>query len=474
MQGYSFTKSTKSRGTRFRFLKHSRKFFLFLRPMADIRPFRALRYNPDKIRDINLKFSPLFDVVNPLQIEQLRRIPNNSIHLSVPVSTQHAVKKLRDWREKKVLIQDPLPGIYIYYQRFTLHGQDREYTRKGFISMIRMKEGADDDIILHEDTITSSVNDRIELLEKTLLNVAPTHGLYEDPEFSLESLMDSYMEKPLYQYIDYQGVINMLTIVQDPADIQAFMAVLRDKPVYLADGHHRLESSRVFRDKQQAQKQLSPDAIVNFHLMYLTNMSSDDFRILPTHRVWKPANGSDISVILGKVSSFFEIKDVTNSRQALFETVHLNPGTIGMVHQSGQWLLSLRSGVDVVKDNGLDLPPELKKLDYTVLHYFLLDRILGIPYRAQHLSDAIVYEKDYFSAVRDVESGKGAIAFIMNEVNLEQMLRICAVGAKMPQKSTYFYPKVVCGLVFGSIDENENQSPFDSGFRITEEATTAT
>ncbi|HHG84032.1 MAG TPA: DUF1015 family protein, partial [Bacteroidetes bacterium] len=257
--------------------------------MAHIRPFRAWRYNPEKITDINRKFSPLFDVVSPEQLEKLYATPNNSIHLSVPRSDEEALGKLSEWKEKGIILQDALPAIYIYYQEFSVFGDSKRYVRKGFVSMIQVDDDSgekDSDIVLHEDTISSSVAERCRHLEKTLLNTAPTHGLYEDPEFELEKVMDRYMRDPLYEYVDYQGVINKLAIVQDRNDIEVFQSLLRTQKVYLADGHHRLASSVAVRRKaREATRNLPPDSFLNYHLMYLTNLFADDLRILPIHRV---------------------------------------------------------------------------------------------------------------------------------------------------------------------------------------------
>lgn len=433
--------------------------------MADIKPFRAWRYNADKIENIPDMFSPLFDVVSQSQLDRLYQNSNNSIHLSVPRSQDQAIQKLNEWKAKGIISQDPLPAIYVYYQTFTLYGEHQTYTRKGFISMIRLKK---EDIILHENTIAHSVADRVDLLAQTKLNVAPTHALYQDPDHELEALMDSYMAHPLYEYIDYQGVINKLAIVQKPEDIQQFIDKLAPQPVYLADGHHRLESSFVYRDQLAAQGELHPDSIVNHHLMYLTSLDADDLRILPTHRVWMSAQKPNIQACRDALLEYFDLKDVSRSRRPLFDLLKQEEEAFGLVAQGRRWIMKLKADIDPVQMIDLPLPDVLKQLDYTMLHYFVFDKILGIPYVEQGKSQAIRYEKDYYRAVSYVNKGEAGLSFIAKEVKMEQMLEICQTGFKMPQKSTYFYPKVVCGLVFGTIDEHETKSPFDTGFGISE------
>lgn len=439
--------------------------------MAKIRPFRAWRYNENKIRDINKKFSPLFDVVSPEQLEELYSIPNNSIHLSVPRSHDQVLGKLKEWKEAEIIRQDPEPGIYIYYQEFSLFGDSRRFVRKGFISMIGLtgdpgkKEG---DIVLHEGTISHSVEERTRLLEKTLLNVAPTHGLYDDPDFRLEEIMDRYMETPHYEYIDYQGVINKLAIVQNPDEIRQFTDLLEKQTVYLADGHHRLASSWHLLSKQSQPP--APGSMLPYHLMYLTNLRSDDLRILAIHRVFTLEQvPGRLNSLLYRFQPWFRIWDITNHRAPIYEELRKHKHAFGMIMGNRAYLIELRPDLKPEEIIDLDLPAPVKNLDYTLLHYLVFDRIFGIPYHEQGSSKNIAYVKHYSKAVQAPLKDEKKIAFITPELSMEQMMEVCKVGAIMPQKSTYFYPKVVCGLVFASIADNENNSPADLSFGLSEE-----
>ena len=445
---------------------------LFLSPMARIRPFRAWRYEDKGNHEVEQNFSPLFDVVSPEQLEQLYANPDNSIHVSVPISDEHVLDKWQEWKTRGLIRQDPLPAIYIYYQEFSLFGEEKKYIRKGFVSMVRIQEPdviEGSEIVLHEGTISTSVAERTRLLEKLLLNTAPTHGLYEDPGFELEALMDAYMVAPQYQYIDYQGVINKLAIVQDRRDIARFQEVLDPKPVYLADGHHRLASSVALREKALRSGQpLPPDSFLNYHLIYLTNLCSDDLRILPIHRVFHlPEKTYNPNPIRQSLLDYFEVTDITFDRSPIYATIKDEPRAFGMVLGNNQFLLQLRKDIDPLRDIDLPLPDAVKELDYTILHYFVFDKVLGIPYQEQHATDAIRYIKDYGLALKQAVTWPDRLAFITRGTLMEQMMKVCESGALMPQKSTYFYPKVVCGLVFASIDDHENDSPFDLSFRLT-------
>jgi uncharacterized protein (DUF1015 family) len=441
--------------------------------MAFIRPFRAWRYNEAVVHDVNLRFSPLFDVVTPAQLAELYTLPDNSIHLSVPRSVEEAVSCLTRWKAEGIIAQDPLPGIYVYYQRFRLFGEKREFVRKGFVAMVRMGENGD--IVEHEATIQSSVEERTRMLDKLAMNVAPTHGLYDDASFELEAIMDSCMEHPLNVHIDYQGVINQLGIIQNPVEIAQFVKVIGQGKVYLADGHHRLQSSRLLQEEYRQQGKLqSGDSMVNYHLMFLSNLRADDLRILPIHRgINLPNKIGDPGPLMGRISPWFSITEITLNKVPVYEDIRGRKNTMGMVIGQRHFRLQLREEVDPLRDIPLDLPVSVKSLDYTILHYFVFDQALGIPYEAQKGRREISYVKDYGTAMKQALADPHRIIFIMNELTMEQVMHVCEEGNIMPPKSTYFYPKVVCGLVFASIDDNENNSAFDAGFRFTETETSA-
>lgn len=429
--------------------------------MANIKPFRAWRYNEAKVGKAETLFSPLLDVVDAEQLAELRQNEHNSVHLSIPDTNEAVTRKLKEWKYANILQQEALPSIYVYYQTFQLPTENQAYTRKGFVSMIEMR---DNDILLHEDTITHSVESRIHLLEQTMLNIIPTHGLYEDKTFQLEKIMDEYMQYPLYEYEDAHGIVTKLAIIQQPKEINKFIQVLKNKQVYLADGHHRLESSRVFRDKYLMENGLQESSMINYHLMYLTNLAADDLRILPTHRVWKPKDNITLADVLSRMFPYWKVTDVSDYPQPLSMLMQGKKYAFGLIHKRKEYLIEIRLGLHT--NIPLEMPEVWKQLSYTVLHYYFFEKAAYIPYDEQNKSGELHYEKSYSTAA---EAGRdGAFTFICQEVNMQEIVEVCKTGCKMPQKSTYFYPKVVCGLLFGSIKDEENNNPFDSWFSIAE------
>ena len=434
--------------------------------MAEIKPLRAWRYNDDLSRDIENLTSPLFDVVSERQRKKLYANPYNSIHLSVPDNGDDGAKKaaelLKGWKKQGILKQDPLPGIYVYYQYFTLAGSDKEFCRKGFISFIRIYEWDDDVILRHENTIPKSVNNRIELVRETLLNVSPTHGLYTDPSFELEQFMDESIKSPIYETEDYQGVRDVLAVIHDARIIRKFVEVLKDRQVILADGHHRYEGSLLFKNEVQRENPgHNGSEGYNFHLMYLTNTESDDLRILPTHRLINNLDNFDEEEIMKKLEEDFIIKPIEDATM-LNEIILGKQWAFGILFQDNAYKVRLKP--ERITTLPWKFPEEVKRLDLTVMHYFIIEKGLGIAGRRQRTSENITFDRSFPDCYSKVISGKAQMALITKDISMSEVKKVCYSGYTMPQKSTYFYPKAICGFLFGSIKEDEFQSPPNACF----------
>ncbi|WP_299821995.1 DUF1015 domain-containing protein [uncultured Pontibacter sp.] len=423
--------------------------------MAEILPLKAWRYNELLTSNIEELTSPLFDVVSAKQREALYRNNINSIHLSVPrgnAAAEDAAILLQEWKDNGTLVQDALPGIYVYYQYFRLPGSDKEYCRKGFICNIKAYDWNECVLLRHENTIPAAVNDRIELLEKTELNSSATHGLYTDPEFILEPFMDESIKSPVYETEDYQGVRDVLAVIHDHTIIELFLKTLANRQILLADGHHRYEGSLEYRKKMTA---LNPNhtgfEAYNYHLMYLTNSEHDDLRILPTHRVLQHIEMSD-EEFLKQLEPYFIVMPKEDPYE-LNEVILGKKWAFGLYLSGNAYKIRLKP--EVHSQIGWKFPDEVKDLDLTVMHYFIFEKVLGVYREAQRNMPGLSYERNFTACISKVDTGAARMALITNEVSMEQVKRVCYSGAIMPQKSTFFYPKVICGFLFGSIKENE-------------------
>lgn len=426
--------------------------------MAEIKPVRAWRYNQELAQTIESLVSPLFDVVSEKQRKTLYQNPYNSIHLSVPLGSAHHARKLLDqWKQEGIIKQDKLPGIYVYYQYFKLPGSNKEYCRKGFVCHIRTYEWNEQVILRHENTIPNAVNDRVELLEEMQLHVSPTHGLYTDADHVLETYMDEAIQTPIYETEDYQGVRDVLAFIHDATVIQKFIDVIKDKNIILADGHHRYEGSLLYKTKMKSiQSHYSGNEGYNFHLMYLTNTEADDLRILPTHRLISGLPDFNEEVILKKLEPNFMIKPIEDA-DTLNEIIIGKPWAFGLMFRENNYKVRLKP--EVIDSMTWHFPEVVKRLDLTIMHYFIIEKALGIPGKEQRQSKNISFDRSFSDCLKKVLTSEAQLAIITNEVSIEDVKKVCASGATMPQKSTYFYPKVICGFMFSSIKEDEFTTP---------------
>ncbi|SFT53362.1 Uncharacterized conserved protein, DUF1015 family [Algoriphagus locisalis] len=428
--------------------------------MAEILPLKAWRYAEYLTPKMEELTAPLFDVVSPKQRQLLYENPLNSIHLSVPQGDDpalNALETLRKWKADGIIQQDKKPGIYVYYQYFRLPGEPNERCRKGFIAQIKAYDWSEGVILRHENTIVSAVNDRIDLLKKTQIQASPTHGLYEDPEEQLENYMDAAISNPLYELEDYQGVREAMAVIQDPEIIKIFLKVLKNKQVILADGHHRIEGAIEYRKSMQGELPDKKWKGFDYHLMYLTNTSGNHLKILPTHRLFYGLELSQAEFLV-EIKKWFDVKKFADPEELGGYAFH-KPHTFGLVMGEESYTLQLKAGkIDQIN---LDLPESIRQLDLSVLHEVVFARILGIQPKDQRNSDQIVYERNFSKCIQQVRSSEASFAIITRELELEQVLEVCRSGEVMPQKSTYFYPKALGGLLFASIKQDEFE--FDYG-----------
>ncbi len=434
--------------------------------MAEIKPLRAWRYNSALQQDIDKLVSPLFDVVSESQREALYEEEFNSIHLSVPRgedSARGAAKRLIQWKKDGTIKQDDLPSIYVYYQYFTLPGSDKERIRKGFIANLRVYDWDEKVLLRHENTMPYSVNDRMDILDLTQLNVSPTHGLYTDPEHEIEKYLDEAILNPLYETEDYQGVRDVFSVIHDAQIIRRIIQIIEDKQIILADGHHRYEGSLLYQ-KQRAKNNPNHtgDEGYNYHLMYFTNTEADDLRILPTHRLVNGIDSFSKEELLSKLDQYFFIKPIAEAPD-VNEVILGKKWAFGLLIEDEAYKVRLKP--EMIDEITWDFPQAIKELDLTVMHYFIFEKCLGIPGKNQRDCKNLTFERNFTKCLTSVIKGDSQCAIITKDISIDTVKEVCYSGFTLPQKSTYFYPKVICGFLFGTIKEDEFNSFFDEAFQ---------
>ncbi len=408
--------------------------------MAEVLPFKGLRYNAKLASDIEHLTAPLFDVITAKQREHLYLHPHNSIHLSTPKGEDPgslALKKLEEWLKEGILVEEEKPAYYAYFQEFNLPGDPITYTRKGFIGMIRVYDWEEQVLLRHENTIPGAVEDRLNILEKTNLHTSPTHGLYNDPGSEIEETLDRAMTEPLYEIEDYQGVKEMLAPITHPKDVELIRRTMADKQIILADGHHRYEASLLLKKKQGGS---------HYHMMYFTNTRNQGLRILPTHRVIHSLNDFDLSTFFQRIEPYFTFREVDNVTD-IPEIILGKPYAFGIITKNESVKVQLKPGLE--KLIPWHFPEIVKQVPVTALHYYIIEKGLGIPGKHQRNSPHISFERNFTEIVRRIENGKEQLGIITQGIPISVVEDVCYSGHTLPQKSTYFYPKVIGGLVFG-------------------------
>jgi uncharacterized protein (DUF1015 family) len=240
--------------------------------------------------------------------------------------------------------------------------------------------------------------------------------------------------------------------------IAKFLKVFRDKNIILADGHHRLQGAIAYRKSQEGNLPDEPWKGHDYHMMYLTNTAGNHLKILPTHRLFYGLEMSS-EELLAKISEWFTVKQFGDSEDLENYAFH-KTWSFGLVIGEESYLIQLAK--EKFDSFNQHLPDPIRKLDLEVLHELLFTRILGISPEAQRSSDQLVYERNFSRCIQEVESGRASFAVITRELELAQVLEVCKSGYVMPQKSTYFYPKALGGLLFASIAQSEFQFDYQA------------
>ena len=423
--------------------------------MAEIRPFQGLRYS-DEAGSLGVLTAPPYDVISPEMRDSLAaRNPHNVVHLTLPESKEDDRSKfvkyarsaalLADWRRNGALLLEGQPAIYRYTQRFTIPHMG-ELTRSSVIALIKVEPYEKGVVLPHEQTFPKHKEDRLRILEATRAHLECIFGLFEDPNGRVhESIVQSPAQGAVETVSD-DGTFQRLEPITDPAACAHLMDLLSDKKVWIADGHHRYETACTFREAQGPKD--GPIA-EDYMMMALSSMSDPGLVLLPTHRVLTQIP-IDNATMLERLGQHFRIKEVHASR--LMETIEHDQRSgrvaFGVALEGSEgYVLEALEPENLYKLVPGDHSHDLKKLDVTVLHSVIFEQLLEVTGL-----DAVRYTRDAHEAVTWVNEGNRA-AFLMNPPTVDDMRRIALGGEKMPQKSTYYFPKILSGLVIWSLND---------------------
>ncbi len=424
--------------------------------MPEIRPFKGLRYNPETAGDMGNIICPPYDIIpSSMQQELYDSSEYNAVRLELPKEDDPygaAAERLAQWMQEGVLMQDDEPALYPYYQTYT-DPEGNTYTRKGFFCALRLYEFGEKKVLPHERTLSGPKKDRLNLFKRTQSNISSIFGLYADEELQADKAIEAFaaVHDPIVDAA-FQGVRNRLWKVTDPGIVSTVQQVLLDRQVYIADGHHRYETGVNYRNlRAEDNPSHTGDEPCNFILIYLANIYDEGLIIFPLHRMVHSLEQFSPDGLIDTLSTNFEVKPL-GGREELRQYLdgEASNHVFGVVTSRGVWGIRLK--VEPVTLLGDSVPSPLLRLSVVVLHELILQRMLGITPEAMKSQANVIYEEDDRKVFEAVEKGDIQAGFIVKPTTVQQVLDISAEGEVMPQKSTYFYPKIMTGMVMHKLD----------------------
>lgn len=448
--------------------------------MALVQPFRAYRYN-SSVAPYDKVLTQPYDKITPAMQEQYYAAdPHNLIAIEkgrtlnedMPQNNVYtrAGASLNAWIGENVICQDPAPAFYAYSQEYTVPGTSNRRTRRGFIGLGRLEDYSAGVIFRHEHTLSGPKADRLELLRHTRTHTGQLFMLYSDLHRQVDTILEKVgaAQQPATELTDEYGVIHRLWLVADPHDILSIQNAMADQKLVIADGHHRYETSLNFRNENRTRAgKLVPDAPYEFSMMTFINTRSEGLTILPTHRVVARLREFSWSALRRYLEPWFATEVFLFHDEVGRQEVHAQflrqlddkkaQRAIGVYPepQLGSrafYILTLRAEADIAQILP-GLSPLQRELDVALLHQGILEPALGITPHAVASEANLTYEREASTAIHEVDRGAAQVAFLLNPVDVDLVVRVATAGEVMPQKSTDFYPKLLSGITMYRIPE---------------------
>lgn len=435
--------------------------------MADIRGFRGFRYDLGSVGTLSDVVAPPYDVVDAaLQKRLYDSSPYNAIRLELTRDEPgdddtnnkytRAGNTLREWVFANVVKQDTARGLYVYEQEYTVEG--KTFTRRGFMARVRLEPFGKGKIYPHEQTMSGPKEDRLKLYRATGFNLSPVFGLYPDSNDEVFAALEPLIRSaPPLVAKDHLGVINRLWTITDSATVSKVIGLMGPKPVYIADGHHRYETGVKYLDERREAGEVPDDeAAPNFCLMMLVGMSDPGLLILPTHRLVSGlANDITAPQLEDILKDHFDIPERAGTNaQAAWEHVQMDGSQSAFAFGTvadGQWTVAKFRTPEVMATLAPEQSEDWRALGVSILHKLVLDRLI----REKVGGTPVCKYVHLLSEVTEDTAKKACqLACLVPPATMGHVERIAGNGEKMPPKSTYFYPKLLTGLVFNSLKKD--------------------
>jgi uncharacterized protein (DUF1015 family) len=433
--------------------------------VPQIRPFRALRYAAEAVPDVGAVVAPPYDVIGPEEHARLlARHPKNVVRLDLPSLEpgeepderyRRAARTLAAWRSDGTLHKDPRSAVYVYEQTYRVPETDIERTQRGFFGRLRLEEfGPDSGVLRHEGTLDGPREDRYRLLRATGVNTSPVVALYDDPSGTSSAILATLAAgQPTADVVDDDGVRHRFWIVEADGPLAErvgdLIAAAGSGPVTIADGHHRYETALRYRDERRMSRSCEEDPAFDYLLALMLEATAEPLTVLPTHRVVRGLGSEGLATLRSGLEGMFEVQSASRAeliREFEGSVATGGAGRFGLWTRDGGAILTARRAA--FADDASAVAEPVAMLDAWLLHV-ALERIAGLDGAALEGGQRIRYTKSTAEALTLVDAGtEGAdAAFLLDPTPVEAVTAVAQSGEVMPQKSTYFYPKALTGLV---------------------------
>ncbi len=425
--------------------------------MAEIRPFNGMRYT-EKAGEINALVCPPYDIISDEQrAEYIEKNPYNIIRLELPKGGDERYKEagdiLESWLSDGIVKQDDKPGIYVYEMEFTANGSKNKL--KGFVSLVKLEEFSKGVVLPHEETLSKAKADRFNLMSETYCNFSQIYSLYMDEDGSVYGLVDGCSQGvPDMCVTDGDGTIHRMWRVTDESIIAKLEKAFEDKKLYIADGHHRYETALNFN--KHLMEQGKANELSGYISMMLVNMENSGLVVFPTHRIVHGLESFDADKLIEACKPYFVIAQAPSEermRAALNTLYFEGKKAFAMYAGCGKCYVMTLKDNNAVKQFLPEMSDAYCGLDVSVLHNLVLERIFGIDKENMANQKNLTYTRSLEEALEAVDIYDADCAFILNPTKVSEIRDVALAGEKMPQKSTYFYPKLITGLVMNKFAE---------------------
>ena len=426
--------------------------------MATVKAFRGLRYNSEKAGDISKNVCPPYDIISEKQrLGYIENSEYNIIRLELPKGDhpyEDAGKLVREWINEGVLVKEERDAVYIYEEEFTVNKERKSV--KGCIVRVKLEEFEKGIILPHENTLSKAKDDRFNLMKATVCNFSQVYALYRDEKHTVDTLIDRYSSvTPDVEITDGDGITHRLWVVTDQAAIALICADFTDRKLYIADGHHRYETALNYRNYLRKEGKAKEGDACDYQMMMLVNMEHPGLVVFPTHRIVRGLENFDADKIISACREYFDIKEISKTYLVLYElnNAYIENKKPFVMYTGGEHFTMLTLRDNAVMDKLLpDMSKASRGLDVAVLHKLVLEKLMGIDADNMAKQINLTYVKSIDEAIDAVNLPDTNCVFLLNPTKISEIADVAAAGEKMPQKSTYFYPKLVTGLVMNSFD----------------------